>query len=104
MNLKFAYLYRDGANYKNYNEVIFSNSNNRPVAEVETVIREALIDGTWFVAKKWNLTDMHFVEYPWDSGIDHDWHEFDYIEETSELPTEKIPIEEFLSKIQEEVE
>jgi len=27
MNLKFAYLYRDGANYKNFNEVIFSNPN-----------------------------------------------------------------------------
>ena len=51
MNLKFAYLYRDGANYKNYNEVIFSNPNNRPVGEVDAIIKEGLIDRTWFVAK-----------------------------------------------------
>ena len=52
MNLKFSYLYRDGANYKNYNEVIFSNPNSRPVGEVDAIIKEGLIDRTWFVAKK----------------------------------------------------
>jgi len=104
MNLKFSYLYRDGANYKNYNEVIFSNPNNRPVGEVDAIIKEGLIDRTWFVAKKWHLPDMHFLEYPWDSEIDHQWHEFEFIEETSELVTENISVEDFLNRIQSDGE
>ena len=100
MNIKFTYLYRDGANYKNYNELIFDNDNARPKEQIETMIMNSLVDEMWFVAKDWNLPDMHFQEYPWDSEIDHDWHEFDTLEETSELATENIPIEDFLNLIQ----
>ncbi len=100
MNIKFSYLYRDGGNYKNYNEVIFDNPNGRSKEEIETVVRNSLIDTIWFVANNWNLPDMHFQEYPWNSEIDHEWHEFDCLEETSELSTEKISIEDFISLIQ----
>lgn len=92
MNLKFAYLYRDGANYKNYNEIIFFNPNSKPAKEIESIIKKVLIDETWFVAKDWDLPDMHFLQDPYDSEIDHSWHEFELIEETSELETEKISI------------
>ena len=99
MNLKFAYLYRDGANYKNFNEVIFSNPSEKSAKEVGVIMKKALIDEAWFVAKDWNLPDLHFKEYPWDLEIDHDWHEFDLIEETSEPVTENISIEDFLNQI-----
>ena len=100
MNIKFNYLYRDGANYKNFNEIIFDNPCSRSREEIETVIRNFLIDETWFVADKWDLPDMHFQEYPWNSEIDHEWHEFDCLEETTEQSTENKSIEDFLNLIQ----
>lgn len=96
MNIKFSYLYRDGANYKQFNEVVFSNPNNLPMNKIEATIKKRLIDSQWFVAKDWDLPDMHFKEHGWDSDIDHDWHEFEVIEETSEKVTEENSIEDFL--------
>lgn len=99
MNIKFSYLYRDAANYKNYNEVVFDNAENLPIQSIETVIKENLIEGQWFIAREWNLPDMHFKNYPWDSEIDHDWHEFDSLEETTNSATGNISMESFLNKI-----
>ena len=96
MNIKFSYLYRDGANYKQFNEVVFSNLTNLTLKEIEATFKEKLIDGQWFVAKDWKLLDMHFKKYTWDSKIDHDWHEFEEVGETSEDVTEENNIEDFL--------
>jgi hypothetical protein len=96
MNIKFSYLYRDGANYKQFNEVVFSNPNNLTGNEIEATIKKQLIDSEWFVAKDWKLPDMRFKEYAWDSEIDHDWHEFESIEETLEQVTTGNKIEHFL--------
>ena len=100
MNIRFSYLYRDGANYKNHKEVIFSNPQKKPLEQIEQIIRANLIDETWFVANYWNLPDMHFKEYASDPDIDHDWHEFDSAEETQETATEEISIEDFLDQIE----
>ena len=100
MNIKFNYLHRDGANYKNHNAVVFVNPNNKSKEELEIVIKNSMVDGMWFVANHWNLPDMHFQEYRWNSEIDHDWHECDCLEEISDMPTEKISIEDFLNQIQ----
>jgi hypothetical protein len=43
---------------------------------------------------------MHFQEFSWNSEIDHEWHEFDCLEETTEQSTEKKSIEDFLKLIQ----
>ena len=99
MNVKFRYLYRDGANYKNNREIVFSNPNKKPIKFIESIIRKCLIENTWFIAKEWNLPDLHFNEYSWDPCIDHEWHEFKCINETSEPPTEKISIDIFLNQI-----
>ncbi len=96
MNIRFCYLYRDGANYKNFNEIVFSNPNAIGREEIEEIIRKNLIDGKWFVSKEWDLPDMHFREFEHDSEIDHDWHEFEAIEETSEDDTAQCCIEDFL--------
>jgi hypothetical protein len=99
MNIKFSYLYRDGANYKQFNEVVFSNPSDLTVKEIEETIKEKLIDSQWFVAKDWGLPNLHFKEYAWDSEIDHDWYEFESIKETLELVTTESNIEDFLSLI-----
>jgi hypothetical protein len=96
MNIKFSYLYRDGANYKNFNEIVFANPNMISRKETEEIIRKNLIDGKWFISDDWNLPDMHFKEFGYDSEIDHDWHEFESIEETPEAITVENNIEDFL--------
>ena len=96
MNIKFCYLYRDGGNYKNFKEIIFSNPNSINHLEIERLVREKLIDGKWFYCREWNVPDMHFTEFRYDSEIDVDWHEFEAIEETTEEITEENSIERFL--------
>ena len=97
MNIKFEYLYRDGANYKQRNSVVFSNTKGKTIQEIENAIKAALIDEVWFYANKWNLKDLHV--YLWDEEIDHSWHEYDFIEETEENATNG-DIEDFISLIE----
>lgn len=100
MNIKFCYRYRDGANYKQYNELVFANPNNKPLKEIELTIQQNLIDEMWFVADDWNIPNQFFDEYLWNNEVDHNWHEFDGVEETTEQVTEQNNIEEFLSLVQ----
>ena len=68
MNIKFSYLYRDGANYKQFNKIVFNNPTNLTLLEIEAAINAKLIDNQWFVAIDWGLPDLHFKEYTWDSA------------------------------------
>ena len=85
MNIKFNYLYRDGANYKQNNSEIFSNSTGLAIVHIENAIRSALIDEGWFYADRCGLKDLHL--YKWNNTIDHEWHEYDCIEATEEDAT-----------------
>lgn len=33
------------------------------------------MEGSWLIARDWNVPDLHFKEYPWDSKFDHVWHD-----------------------------
>ena len=99
MNIKLTYLYRDAANYKQYNEVVFANPNELPIQKIKSAITKNLIEESWFIAKDWNLPGIHFKECDWDDETDHDWHEFSGIEETNDIPTAEQSIEEFMERI-----
>lgn len=99
MNICFSYLYRDGANYKQYNEVIFANPSNRTLKEIESIIFTKLINGLWFVAKEWNIPNQFFKDFPYNEGIDHNWHEFDCIKITRRKKTEENTIDKFLELV-----
>jgi len=96
-NILFSYLYRDGANYKNYGEVVFTNPTNLSLTTVKETIESKLLDGEWFYAHKWYLPDLHFEK--WDIEIDHSFHEFEDVEETDRAPTDTRPIDEFLASL-----
>lgn len=100
MNIKLSYLYRDGANYKNYKEVVFSNPDLISFDEINERIKKCLIDSNWFIADKWGLPNLFFEEYIWNNEIDHVWHEFEYLRECNHNITETISIKEFLIKIE----
>ncbi|MEO9146287.1 MAG: hypothetical protein ABI237_12105 [Ginsengibacter sp.] len=103
MNIKLSYLYRDASNYKQFHEVVFANPNDIPFKEILPLIRSRLIDGCWFIAKDWNLPDMHFKEYDWDEEVDHEWHEVESIVETAEAEVQAVSIEDFLEIIRRPV-
>lgn len=76
--IAFHYLYRDGGSNKKRGILIYSNPGKKTLAEVETIIRQNLIDEIWFVHSDWNIPDLYFENFDWN--IDHQWHEFDHLE------------------------
>ncbi|MBS1778255.1 MAG: hypothetical protein JST70_02955 [Bacteroidetes bacterium] len=96
MNIRFEYLYRDGANYKQFGEVIFSNPSAMDLAKVDEQIRKQLIDNEWFYPAEWGLKDLHY--FAWDDELDHLFHEYIGIFPTDEPATE-MDISAFLQKI-----
>ncbi len=98
MNIAFNYLYRDGANYKNFSSVIFENPDSISLDVLLKLIKPKLIDETWFYVHQWNLPDLHFAK--WNNGPDHTWHEFENIEYTSEAPNATITLAEFIDLMQ----
>jgi hypothetical protein len=99
MNILFCYKYRDGANNKQYNEIIFANPQNTELKEIELLIRQKLIDGLWFVVDDWKIPNQFIKNYMWGNEIDHNWHEFDGVEETKDETTERNTIEDLVSLI-----
>jgi hypothetical protein len=98
-NIKFSYLYRDGANYKNHSFVIFTNPTNVDLSELEALIHSKLIDDTWFYVDQWKLPDLHFGK--WDNEIDHTWHEFGSVEHSIETANSQYSLLDFIKVIQE---
>jgi len=96
MNIKLTYLYRDGGNYKNFNEVIFTNEKEKDISEIRNVIKSKLIDDRWFYADQWGLPDLHFIEYKYDRNVDVDWHELENIELTDDISSDSLDIETLL--------
>lgn len=97
-NIKFSYLYRDGANYKNFKALIFGNPDNIDLTKIEQLIRSKLIDGIWFYDNEWKLPDLHFKF--WDDEIDHTWHEFESVTYTDEPQNVPLEIGQLLAEIE----
>ena len=97
MYIRFNYLYRDAGNYKQYGSVVFSNPHHRALRAIEHSIRSSLIDGEFFNVKQWQLPDLR--EQEWDDELDHDWHEFESVEELEGDGKTYPSIEDFLHRI-----
>lgn len=96
MNIKLSYLYRDGGNYKQFHEEIFTNNSNLSLEYIRNVIHTCLIDQEYFYVQDWQLKDLHL--FYWDEELDHNLHEYEGIEETMEDAT-NIDITQFLKRI-----
>ena len=94
-NIKFNYLYRDAANYKNFGSVIFSNSQNLTLDELNAIIKSKLVDEAWFYTSEWNLASLFFSNL--NPEIDPTWHEFESMEYTDEAPNATITLTEFIN-------
>lgn len=78
MNTKFSYLYRDGSNYKSFNEVIISGS--LTLANIVLYLYEQNL----FIPSEIGLPDL---QEPFISIEDHIWHEIDSVSPTFDEPT-----------------
>ncbi|WP_413670619.1 hypothetical protein ACEN9X_12165 [Mucilaginibacter sp. Mucisp86] len=97
-NIKFNYLYRDGANYKNLKSIIFNNPENITLSTVQNLIQAKLMGGEYFYANDWQVPDLHFST--WDNELDHTFHEFESVEYTDELADEGADIALFINILQ----
>jgi len=60
MNIAFHYIYRDGANYKNFNKVIFENDIDLALDRLKGILKSKLISEEYFYANDWKLPDLQF--------------------------------------------
>lgn len=87
-NVKFVYLYRDGANYKIWDDVIFENPDNLSLDEIDRSINSSFLPDKLFIANQISIPEKFlFVEGNFTEH-DHCYHEFDYIESCKEQPTD----------------
>jgi len=80
-NIQFNYLYRDGGNYKKYGSVILANPTALSLHELTSLIRNKLIDQTWFYAADFGVPDL--IPNTFNPETDPTWHEFENIEFTA---------------------
>lgn len=99
MNILMEYLYRDAGNNKVWANVIFSNNLNVEAAVLDEGMRNALIDGEFFVAEDVFLPSLRFDVR--DDELDHGWHEYFSVKETSEPSNDGLnrDIGEFISRL-----
>ena len=89
-SVKFNYLYRDGANYKSWGEVIFANPENLALDEIDKMLVDAFLPDKLFIAsqisipEKFLFLDGKFIK------DDHCYHEFDSVEVCEESPTDSL--------------
>jgi hypothetical protein len=95
-NIKFNYLYRDGANYKNFGFVVFENPDEISLELLANIIQSKLIDETWFYANQWHLPILYLVIFNFE--LDPTWHEFESIEYTNETATTTLTLTEFINR------
>lgn len=103
-NIRFRYLYRDGANYKRWGEIVFSNGEDLQIDAVSNLLTSAFLPDGLFIADQIRVPEVFLTEeYPLTTN-DHCFHEFYLVEGTSELPTDqhRRSIQEFLSEISRE--
>lgn len=98
LNLKLNYLYRDGANYKQFGSVVFANPNFLTPQKATGQLRQKLISNEFFLPQEWKLPRLQY--YPYNAQIDHDYHEFESFEWTEEEVTDGRKVEGFLEEIE----
>lgn len=99
MNVVLEYLYRDAGNYKNWQEVIFTNKAKIPLSKLNEDIKSRLIDGLYFSAEALQLPTAYFDNV--DAELDHNWHEYSECRLTDAPETDlpKRDISDFLSAL-----
>jgi len=89
-NIKFIYLYRDGANYKSWGEIIFTNPNQLTLDEIEDRLVDAFLTDKLFITHQISIPEKFSSLSEKFTKFDHCYHEFDAIEICEEKPTDEL--------------
>jgi hypothetical protein len=101
-NTKFNYLYRDGANYKSWGVVIFTNPEQSTLEEIETRLISAFLPDKLFVASQVSIPEKYLFSDGKFTKYDHCYHEFDSVEMCEEGSTDSLgrSITDFLRDVE----
>ncbi len=96
MNTRIAYLYRDGANYKQHHDVVVDGELSLDG------LKSFLVDGMFFIPHDVGLPDLQHCFADQGCGFpsddDHIWHELVAAEPTNDLPAVEIHAADLIVK------
>lgn len=87
-NIQFEYLYRDGANYKAWGTIVFSNPDELSVSEIDERLRRAFNSDSQFVASQVEIPEVFLYKDGNLTSDDHCFHEYDHVELTDDAITD----------------
>ena len=87
-------MYRDAGNYKMFGSSVLTNNNAILLDRLELIIRQSLVDRSYFNSIKCVIPKLSFPES--DEELDHDWYEFIKISLTKEPSDIHVDILEFI--------
>ena len=90
MNIKFNYLYRDGANFKSWNDVVFANPEKLTLGEIRTRLIASFLPDRLFIAHQISISENFLFSNGKFTNYDHCYHEFDNVEFCQEYPTDRL--------------
>lgn len=99
-NIKFIYLYRDGANFKSWGEVIFENPEQLALTEIERRLTNAFLPDKLFIANQISVPEKFMFLDGTFTTHDHCYHEFDCVEVCNEKPTDRRSISDVLFEVE----
>jgi hypothetical protein len=88
-NIEFAYLYRDGGNYKSRSTVVFCNPERLSPSAIALELRQAFLPDGLFIAHQISLPEVFLYGNGNPTSDDHCFHEFDSVEMTSDSPNDQ---------------
>ena len=103
-DVKFVYLYRDGSNYKNWGEIVFSNPELLVPRDIEVALRGEFLEDGLFIAHQVRIPEI-FLSFGDSLTVDdHCFHEFSGTEATSLQPNDLLgrSIHEFMREVTDE--
>ncbi len=87
-NIRFHYLYRDGSNYKNWSEVVFSNPDNLRVERIAKLLNDSFMQDGLFIAHQVRVPEVFLAFEDRLTEDDHCFHEFSEVTETTDPPSD----------------
>jgi hypothetical protein len=105
-NVKMHYLYRDGSNYKNWAEIVFSGVDGWSVESATNGLRSAFLPDGLFIAHQVRIPEAFLAAEDNLTSDDHCFHEFDSVEATSDFPNDPCSrsIRQFMAEVAREAE
>ncbi|MBK9924326.1 MAG: hypothetical protein IPP66_03460 [Anaerolineales bacterium] len=89
-NIKFVYLYRDGANYKSWGDIVFPNPDELSLEEIEDRLNAAFLVDRLFIAHQISIPEKFLFLDGKFTKVDHCYHEYDHVEFCKEKPTDNL--------------